>query len=223
MKQFVIILVILSLICVPVIAHEVEPGEIPGNTEETFPADLPVFFSEPDFSVVMQPSSKSASVGKTVNFSVLAVGDNLEYAWFYSKDGGNSWFRSSAATQGYNTNTLSVVATAVRDGFMYRCMVSNDTGMIVTSAATLTVVTDGSYVSDWDASDVLLLFSHSVAAAGSWFNAILTATGMSGFYLTIMTIMLVISFLLGPLLATSLGGLSDAVRKPRKHDSGNEG
>lgn len=213
MKKLIIVFLVFVFAIVPVFASDIEPGEIPGNTEETYPEDLPVFFSEPDFSIVMQPVSKTVAVNKTASFTVLAVGENLSYKWQYSINGGKTWYASSASTQGYNTPTLTVVASSSRDGYKYRCIVSNDSGLVTTEAVTLSVITDGSAAPIWSPSDVLFLFTYSLVAVGNWFGAIMSATGMYAFYTTMIIIVLAMSIILSHVLPSGLFSLSDAVRR----------
>ncbi|MBQ3160025.1 MAG: hypothetical protein IJC00_06135, partial [Clostridia bacterium] len=61
------------------------------------------------------------------------------YQWQWSFDGGSNWQNSSSATTGYNTATLQVTATEARNGYMYRCKVTNSAGTVYTNAVTLTV------------------------------------------------------------------------------------
>lgn len=54
-------------------------------------------------------------------FKVTASGDNLEYRWEYSADGGETWQLSW--NQGYNADTLTVRLYAYRSGYLYRCKI----------------------------------------------------------------------------------------------------
>lgn len=90
--------------------------------------------------ILEQPEDNSGAVDDTVPFSVLAIGTGLTYQWQYCTAGSTTWRNSSSATVGYNTDTLQVVATAARNGYQYRCKVTDGNGNSVTSsAATLTV------------------------------------------------------------------------------------
>ena len=104
-----------------------------GNVATSTAAKLTV--TNPKIST--QPSDKSASEGKTAKFSISASGDGLTYQWQYLAPGG-SWTNSPAT--GCTTASLSVPVTADRNGFKYRCVVTDKYGNKVTSnAATLTV------------------------------------------------------------------------------------
>ena len=90
-------------------------------------------------TITTQPKSVTTSAGSTAKFTVAASGTGLKYQWQWSFDGGNNWQNSSSATTGYNTATLQVTATEARNGYMYRCKVTNSAGTVTTSAAKLTV------------------------------------------------------------------------------------
>lgn len=88
--------------------------------------------------ILEQPQDNSGSVGDLVPFSITAIGTGLTYQWQYKAT--SNWNNSSSATAGYNTDTLQVAATAARNGYQYRCVVTDGNGNTTTSeAATLTV------------------------------------------------------------------------------------
>ncbi len=88
-------------------------------------------------AITGQPQSITASVGGTAQFTVKASGGDLTYQWQYRKPGATSWYNSTQS--GSKTATLSVEATAARNGFEYRCIVKNSLGSATSSAAKLTV------------------------------------------------------------------------------------
>ena len=86
---------------------------------------------------VADPESVTVTDGDTAQFTVGHV-DGYKYSWQYSRDGGTTWYETGMA--GYNTATLSVPAPLARNGYQYRCVVSDGNGSQKTSAvATLTV------------------------------------------------------------------------------------
>ena len=89
-------------------------------------------------AVTTQPKSQSAAEGTTVKFTVAASGGSLKYQWYYRTSSTGEWKKSTGT--GATTKTLSVEAKAYRDGYQYRCRVSNAAGYKYSSAATLTVV-----------------------------------------------------------------------------------
>ena len=86
--------------------------------------------------VTTQPKSVTAAVGTTAKFTVKATGAET-YQWYWRKSASGTWSKSTLS--GSTTATLSVKATAARDGYQYRCRVSNAAGYVYTSAAALTV------------------------------------------------------------------------------------
>ena len=109
-----------------------------GNEVTTKAATLTVI-EENYAEIVSNPKSVTAQVGETVKFTVKATGDGLTYRWQYKTPGGTSWNNSSAADS--KTDTLSVTAAAYRDGYQYRCVVTDKYGNEVrTIAVTLKVI-----------------------------------------------------------------------------------
>ncbi len=68
--------------------------------------------------MTVAPKTCTAQVGETASYSLKAEGIET-YQWQYSKDGGNSWYRSSAA--GADTDTVSFKVTATNRSMIYRC------------------------------------------------------------------------------------------------------
>ena len=89
-------------------------------------------------TITNQPAGRSGKVGDTVKFTVKAAGADLTYQWYYKAPGG-SWAKSSLT--GNKTATLTVGVTAARNGYQYKCRVSNAGGSIYSKAAKLTVST----------------------------------------------------------------------------------
>lgn len=88
--------------------------------------------------IIQQPTDVAAQLGDMVNFTVAATstGGTLSYQWQY-KAGSSAWANSPAT--GNQTPTLSLEATAARNGLQYRCIVTNPIGSTTSDAATLTV------------------------------------------------------------------------------------
>ena len=87
--------------------------------------------------ITAQPEDATAAVGAKAYFTVTALGENLSYQWQYSTDNGETWADTSLT--GNKTATLTVNATATRNGYQYRCAVTSDGGSIISGVATLTV------------------------------------------------------------------------------------
>ena len=67
----------------------------------------------------------TAELGAAVSFTVDAIGDGLSYRWQYKAPGSN-WADSPAS--GSKTATLSLTATAYRNNYQYRCIVTDQYG-----------------------------------------------------------------------------------------------
>ena len=87
--------------------------------------------------ITKQPTATTVTKGKTAKFTVTASGNGLKYQW-QVKTPGNSWKNTTAS--GCKTKTLSVKAETSRNGYQYRCIITNSYGNKTTSkAAKLTV------------------------------------------------------------------------------------
>ena len=88
-------------------------------------------------SITDQPEDVNASAGETVYFSVTAIGDGITYKWQYKKPEG-SW--SNTSMEGASTAKITVPVVKSRNGYQYRCIVTDKYGNKVTSeSGTLTV------------------------------------------------------------------------------------
>lgn len=91
------------------------------------------------FEITGQPVDRSVDVNEYTTFTVAAEGNDLSYQWQCCKDG-STWFDSSM--EGSTTANLRVQALATRDGYLYRCIVTNGAGEeLISNAAALTVNT----------------------------------------------------------------------------------
>ena len=88
-------------------------------------------------TITTQPSSKTVSAGTSVRFTVKATGNALSYQWYYRTSSAGEWKKCSGT--GYNTATLTVEAKSYRNGYQYRCKVTNVAGYKYSSTVTLTV------------------------------------------------------------------------------------
>ncbi len=84
------------------------------------------------------PESQKVVQGEVAVFKVEATGNNLSYQWQFKTAGATQWKDSGMA--GGKTNSIAVQGTTARNGYQYRCVVTDGSGNKVTSnAATLTV------------------------------------------------------------------------------------
>ncbi len=88
--------------------------------------------------ITAQPSDVTLPIGSTAKFTVKAAGVGLKYQWQISGSGGKTWINTTAS--GCRRATLSVPAIERKNGYQYRCIITDKYGNTVTSrAATLYV------------------------------------------------------------------------------------
>ena len=91
------------------------------------------------FEYTLQPEDVTASLGQTVDFTVSAIGRGVTYQWYYKRPD-SSW--KKAVVSGSNTSVLPITAGTKNDGTSYRCVITDEVGNKITSAAgTLTLET----------------------------------------------------------------------------------
>ena len=91
-------------------------------------------------SITQQPQNSTVAVGQTATFSVSALGAGLSYQWQSEALGAGSFSPISGATSSTYTTPA---ATLTNNGTQYECVVTNAQGSITSSAATLTVLAQG--------------------------------------------------------------------------------
>lgn len=92
---------------------------------------------KPPFVITAQPKSVTAAVGDTAKFTVAATGDVASYQWEYKSATGTKW--TATTLTGNKTATLSVGASAGRNGYSYRCKVTAGAYVVASEAGTLTI------------------------------------------------------------------------------------
>ena len=91
------------------------------------------------FAITKQPASQSIAEGENATFEMDAMGSGLTYQWQLKKPGTDSWIDSG--TEGANTNSITVRGMAPRNGYQYRCVITDKEGKVLTSdPASLTVI-----------------------------------------------------------------------------------
>ncbi len=71
------------------------------------------------------PVDTQGVVGEEVTFSLKTEGIET-YLWQYSKDGGNTWYKSGAA--GADTDTITFTVNQKNIGMLYRCKLTTEDG-----------------------------------------------------------------------------------------------
>lgn len=100
--------------------------------EDTLISNVAVLNINNSIHVTEQPKDVSSELGnKNVSFYVNVSGENLKYCWQYKVPTGKRWYNSPA--EGAETNTLIIPVTRSRDGYEYRCVITDKYGNIVTS------------------------------------------------------------------------------------------
>ncbi len=85
--------------------------------------------------ITTQPKAASVKAGKKVTFKVKAGGYGLKYQWYYLKPGTKKWVKISKATKA----SYSFKAAKSKNGYKYRCYVTNAAGTVKSKAVKLTV------------------------------------------------------------------------------------
>ena len=91
-------------------------------------------------NITYHPNNQLVAKGAKGQFTVKAEGEGLKYVWEYHTPDGSRWIETSM--EGNTRETVMIPAIANRDGYMYRCKITDDAGMVVyTNPATMTVLT----------------------------------------------------------------------------------
>ena len=90
--------------------------------------------------ITAQPQSYTGYVGDTAQFSVDVTGVSPTYQWQHSYNGGETW-KNSGFT-GNKTAIMNVPVTAARNGFLYRCVITDVNNVVTSEPAELTVFAD---------------------------------------------------------------------------------
>jgi hypothetical protein len=81
--------------------------------------------------ITKQPTSVTAKKGANAKFTVTAVGDGLKYQWQVKTSSTAAW--KNTTITGCYTKTITVGATAARNNYQYRCIITDKYGNKVTS------------------------------------------------------------------------------------------
>ena len=96
----------------------------------------PVIDPEPGIRILMEPGDITVKDGEEASFYVEVAGEGLKYQWYKNKSGSNT---TGTAIEGADTSELAFTATLRDVGTYYYCRISNDSEMIKTRVAALTV------------------------------------------------------------------------------------
>ena len=84
------------------------------------------------FAYTSQPKDTFATEGQAVNFEVSAIGRNVTYQWYYKRPN-STWKKTTVS--GSDTAVLPITAGTKNDGTSYRCVITDEAGNKITSAA----------------------------------------------------------------------------------------
>ena len=84
------------------------------------------------FAITAQPTDITAVEDQNVNFEVSVIGRNVTYQWYYKRPNG-TWKKTTKA--GSTTAVLPITAGTINDGTSYRCVITDEEGNQLTSAA----------------------------------------------------------------------------------------
>jgi hypothetical protein len=84
-------------------------------------------------TLTLQPISQTVTLGATATFTIDGTGSRRSTLWYESSDGGGSWNALA------NGDSYSVVGTAQNTGHLFRAVTGNAAGTVTSAAATLTV------------------------------------------------------------------------------------
>ena len=88
-------------------------------------------------AIATQPKSVSVNKGETATFTVKAAGADLSYQWQWRKNASSEWANSTF--KGNDSPSMEVPGKTSRNGYQYRCAITNSAGTIYTDVVTLTV------------------------------------------------------------------------------------
>ena len=89
---------------------------------------------------VGSPNDQVVVNGYKGQFTASATGEGLKYRWYYQRPDGTIW--SETSMEGCERPTVFIESTAARDGYKYKCKITDVTGNVVyTEVATMRVLT----------------------------------------------------------------------------------
>ena len=88
---------------------------------------------------VVGPNDQVVVNGYKGQFTASAQGETIKYKWYYQRPGDSLWYETSM--EGNNKPTVMIETNAQRDGYKYRCKITDVTGVEVwTEYATMRVL-----------------------------------------------------------------------------------
>ena len=107
-------------------------------TEYSINDEVLVSLEASGITITKQPESVKTEEGKTVSFKVTATGTDLKYQWQESYDAGKTWHHLQMAAS--TTSEITVNAELGKNGYQYRCVITDGSeNEVISKIATLTV------------------------------------------------------------------------------------
>ena len=102
-------------------------------------SDAATLIVETVITINDQPNDQLVALGYKGQFTVAAEGEGLKYQWEYKRPGSDLWINT--AMEGATKATVMIETTTARDGYQYRCKITDAAGNVTFSeAATMTVL-----------------------------------------------------------------------------------
>ena len=115
-----------------------------GTTLETEPAELTVHTT---ITITDDPNDQVVGLGAKGQFTAAAEGEGIKYQWQYCRPGSEKWI--DTAMEGATKPTVFIECTTARNGYQYRCAITDVAGNVAyTEAAVLSVLSFKSQPAD---------------------------------------------------------------------------
>ena len=99
--------------------------------DDEFDYPVKIHYNCADFAITAQPKNQSIALGKSLTLSVKAIGNGLQYQWYYKKSEQTSWSVWNNRTHSSET----VTPNATWDGIQLYCLVKDSAGRSAKSNA----------------------------------------------------------------------------------------
>ena len=117
-------------------------ADVLGNVEYSSSALIKIG-ELPPIQITSQPAEAYASVGETVEFKVDATGTDLSYKWQWTDNkSGEEYIWNDSTAESSVSKTLLIEATSHRNGYQYRCVITDSNGNQVISEEVMLTVTE---------------------------------------------------------------------------------
>lgn len=102
-------------------------------------SDMAELTAVTEITDVVGPNDQTVVLGYKGQFTASAQGEGIKYQWQYKRPGSELWINT--AMEGCTKPTVLIETTAARDGYQYRCEITDVTGNVVyTEPATMRVL-----------------------------------------------------------------------------------